>query len=146
MTPSATSRTPPLMKLRKPDLSPEPQPEVLEVEVERLGVRPSRVDVIKRRAINLLMPVGLGALVDLGDLVTSPILAPIFLPLGMLVGYLFARWLDVPPTWRFCIAAMVGVYWIVPFTSPVPLAAVTAGFVAIFRPSAMSGDPLSEPR
>ena len=68
--------------------------------MERLGVRPSRLDVIKSRAVKVLMPVLLGGLVDFGDLITSPILAPIFLPLGMLVGYLFAKWLDAPPTWR----------------------------------------------
>ena len=133
------------MKLRKKDQDAlEPRQEVLEVEVERLGVRPSRMEVIRGRAANVIKPVILGGLVDFGDLITSPILAPIFLPLGMLVGYLFAKWLEAPPTWRFYIAALVGVYWIVPFTSPVPIAALTAGFVAIFKPDVMKHDPLSQ--
>ena len=109
------------MKLTNQKSAPGRSPEVLEVEVERLGVRPSRLDVIKSRAVKVLMPVLLGGLVDFGDLITSPILAPIFLPLGMLVGYLFAKWLDAPPTWRFCIAALVGVYWVcLLYTSPSP--------------------------
>lgn len=121
-----------------------PQREVLEVEVERLGVRPSWVEVIRGRIVGVLKPVVLGGLVDFGDLLTvSPILAPIALPVGVLVGYMFAKWLDVPPTWRFLIAGLVGVYWIVPFTSPVPIAALIAGFVAIFKPDVMKHDPLS---
>ena len=146
MTASATADgMSPRMKLTKKDQDAlEPQREVLEVEVERLGVRPSRWEVIRGRFVNVLKPVVLGGLVDFGDLITSPILAPVFLPLGMLVGYLFAKWLEAPPTWRLCIAAMVGVYWIVPFTSPVPVAALTAGFVTIFRPDVMKHDPLSQ--
>lgn len=133
------------MKLRKIEPSdPEPSREVLEVEVERLGVRPSRAEVIRGRAVKYFMPVILGGLVDFGDLITaSPILAPIALPVGMAVGYFFGRWLEAPPSWRFVIGALVGVYWIVPFTSPIPVAALTAGFVTIFKPDMMQREPFS---
>ena len=132
------------MKLKKKDRNaPRPQPEVLEVEVERLGVRPSWIEVIRGRVMNVLKPVILGGLIDAVDVISSPLLAAFFLPLGLVVGYLFAKWLDVPPTWRLGISALVGIYWIVPFTSPVPLAAVIAGFVAIFKPDVMSHDPIS---
>ncbi|QDV08654.1 hypothetical protein Poly30_42070 [Planctomycetes bacterium Poly30] len=131
------------MNLRKhnPDTLSAPR-EVIEVEVERLGVQPSRIEVIQTRAVSVLKPIMLGGLVDLCDILSMPALAPIFLPLGMVVGYIFARWLDAPPTWRVIIAALVGVYWVVPFTSPIPVAAATAAFVYIFKPDVMRRDPI----
>lgn len=131
------------MRLRKhnPDTTPRPR-EVVEVEVERLGVQPTRRDVIQSRVMGVVKPVVLGALVDLCDVLSITALAPIFLPFGMVVGYIFAKWLDAPPTWRVMIAALVGVYWVVPFTSPIPLASATAAFVYIFKPDVMRRDPI----
>ncbi|MFT5734646.1 MAG: hypothetical protein ACJA0P_001350 [Planctomycetota bacterium] len=136
------------MKLSKhnPDTTPVTR-EVVEVEVERLGVEPTRLEAMQERAASVLKPIMLGGLVDVCDILTSSALAPIFMPLGMVVGYIFAKWLDAPPTWRVVIAVMVGVYWIVPFTSPIPVAAATAAFVYVFKPEVMRRDPiLDRPR
>lgn len=121
------------------------RPEIVEVEVERLGVKPTRREVVRERVVSLFKPILLGAMVDLGDVITPPMFAPIVLPVGLFVGYLFARVLDAPPTWRLLIAGLVGVYWIVPFTSPIPVAAATAAIVYIFRPDVMERDPILGP-
>ncbi len=128
------------MKLTKhnPDTD-QPLVEVVEVEVERLGVMPTRREVLMKRTVGVLKPVVLGLLVDAGDLISG---GPFFLPIGVVVGYLFARWLDAPPTWCVVIAGVVGVYWMTPFTNFMPLAAPIAAFVYIFKPEMMERDPI----
>ena len=116
--------------------------EVIEVEVERLGVQPTRRELASKRFMEILKPVALGAMVDLCDLFTFAPFSPFFLVLGMIVGYLFAKWLDAPPTWRIVISGIVGVYWVIPLTGPIPLAAAIAAFVYIFKPEVMRRDPI----
>lgn len=116
--------------------------EVVEVEVERLGVRPSKRRAFLAKAWAILGPVVFALLVDAGDLLTgSPLMIPFALPAGMLVGYIFSGFLDVTPTWRIGITLATGIYWASPFTALIPLATVSATVGQIAAPGSMQEEP-----
>ena len=122
--------------------SGEPEtPEVIEVEVERLGERPSAAKVIGGHLWNRVGPVLLAMFIDVGDLFTIGPLLFLGVPLGMLAGYVFSGFLGVSPTWRIAFTVITGVYWVVPFTTFLPLATITAAVVQIVAPDKFKEEP-----
>lgn len=116
-------------------------PEVIEVEVERLGVKPSAGRAMMGRVWNAVGPVVAALFIDAGDAATTGIFAPLGLPLGMLAGYVLAGFLGVSPTWRIAITMLTGLYWAVPFTGFLPFATVTAAVVQVVAPNTLKEEP-----
>lgn len=116
--------------------------DVIEIEeVERLGVRPTRSEVVRKRAWNILLPTVLGMVIDGGDLFTS--MMTIAFPLGCVIGFVWAGFLDVPPTWRLVITVLTGAYLVAPFTTMVPVATLVAVIVQVFHPKALQREPFA---
>lgn len=116
--------------------------EVIEVEVERIDPERSAAPGLRRRIWAVLAPVVLATFIDVGDLaMIVPFGRVVGLPVGMLAGYLYAGFLDVPPTWRIGITVVTGLYFMAPFTSFVPMATITAAVVQIVAPERLRHEP-----
>ncbi|MEM1450129.1 MAG: hypothetical protein AAF957_12835 [Planctomycetota bacterium] len=118
-------------------------PEVIEVEVERLGVHPTRGQRLRRRVIDTLVPILVAVAIDTGDLGLGlvPIGRPLALPVGLLAGYVFSGYLRVAPTWRVILTCVIGLYFALPFTGPIPLATILAACVQLFDPDRFKREP-----
>ncbi|GEM_PF-2409076 len=127
-----------------PGGEPGVQPEVIEVEVERLEpgpAGPTRGQRLRRRAMRVLAPVLLAMLIDAGDLITIPGTFLVSLPCGMLAGYLFSGFLRVAAPWRIIIACITGLYWALPFTGFLPLATSITTVTEFFNGDRSDGEP-----
>ncbi|MEM9379804.1 MAG: hypothetical protein AAGB93_07615 [Planctomycetota bacterium] len=129
--------------LSNPQEPPHSDPEVIEVEVERLGVPPTRGQKIRRRLFDTLVPIVVAVAIDTGDLGLGlvPIGRPLALPVGLLAGYVFSGYLRVAPTWRVILTCVVGLYFALPFTGPIPLATILAAGVQLFDPDRFKREP-----
>ena len=138
-----TSASAPSTTMSKPN-DPQPaDPEVVEVDVERLGERRSHGQRLLGRFRALALPALLALLIDAGDAVSIPGTGAIALPFGLLAGYLFSGFLQVAPTWRVIITVITGIYWATPFTGMIPMATIIAIVGLVFDPANWKEEPFS---
>lgn len=121
-------------------------PEVIEVEVERLGEKPSMAKAMGSRLWNAVGPVLLALFLDAGDFLTTGPLAVLGVPLGMLAGYVFSGFVGASPTWRIAITMLTGLYWVAPVTGFLPFATVTATVMQVVAPNKLKEEPFGAPR
>ncbi len=122
------------------------EPEIIEVEVERLGVKPSAAKAMTSRVWNAVGPIVAALFIDAGDAATRGILAPLGVPLGMLAGYFLSGFLGASPTWRIAITMLTGLYWVAPFTDWLPFATVTAAVLQVVAPNKIKEEPFGARR
>lgn len=116
--------------------------EVIEVDVERIEPVAHPTRSLRGRVWAAVAPVLLAMFIDVGDLaMIVPFGRVVGLPVGMLAGYLYAGFLNVPPTWRMVITVVTGLYFMAPFTSFVPMATVTAAVVQVVAPERLRHEP-----
>lgn len=117
------------------------QPDVIEVEVERLEPEPTRLQGLLRRARRVVAPLAVGALVDVGDFLAFGPLGAVAMPLGMLAGYVISGLMGAAPTWRIVLAVTTGIYCALPLDW-LPLATTATLALQLVGAKALASEPL----
>ena len=90
------------------------EPDIIEVEVERLQPKLTGLQALMALARRFLGPLAIGALVDLADFLSFGPFGILSMPFGMLAGYVASGLMGAAPTWRIALAVGMGVYCVLP--------------------------------